>query len=381
MIRVTHLLILLFVALGSARANAQTLCRDLFATPMAQIDLAVRDLARLRLSLDLAQAQSPATPQLKALKKVYVQKEVALISYLESQGFMSRTEFMKQLKQEIAKAQSSETLEDSKKENEKNIERNKIRSAQIDGSVLVFHPIQPGRYRMGAPVAKVGVELTKPFAMAATQTTQVVWRKIVIASNRNFSARRGLLEEDPSRFKGQLRPVESVSYEEVQNWIAALNELALIDDPVVTKMMPGHKKGDFYRLPTEAEWEYVVRSQGPNWADFFYGQNPKALENYAWFLRNSGNETHDVALKMPLILNGRSFFDFHGNVWEFVSDWHQVKLSGGKDPTGPKTGQFRVIRGGSWNDETSGLQTWVRFMLEPQKRSDAYGFRLVRVSQ
>jgi formylglycine-generating enzyme required for sulfatase activity len=81
------------------------------------------------------------------------------------------------------------------------------------------------------------------------------------------------------------------------------------------------------RLPMEAEWEYAAR--GGN-ASSRYG----VLAEIAWFTRNSGNRTHDVARKLP---NGYGSYDMLGNVWEWVEDWGDGAYEPGHktDPSGP----------------------------------------------
>src|SRR5690606_36380357 len=139
---------------------------------------------------------------------------------------------------------------------------------------------------------------------------------------------------DPSNFTGALRPVEQVSYEDVQSWISALHLLSKSPEKGIEKelaeLIPGHKAGDIYRLPTEAEWEFVVRGRGQYNDKYHFGSQESQLGDYAWFYGNSGNQTHPVAQKKPLVIDGKEFYDMHGNVWEWTHDWYGNKLSGGK---------------------------------------------------
>jgi formylglycine-generating enzyme required for sulfatase activity len=101
------------------------------------------------------------------------------------------------------------------------------------------------------------------------------------------------------------------------------------------------------RLPTEAEWEYAARGGS---TEARYGN----LDEIAWYDRNSGNQTHDVGQKRA---NGFGLYDVLGNVWEWVNDWYDenyYQRSPSQDPQGPSGGQFRVLRGGSWNISASG---------------------------
>jgi formylglycine-generating enzyme required for sulfatase activity len=103
---------------------------------------------------------------------------------------------------------------------------------------------------------------------------------------------RRVIGKNPSYFRdfrGASLPVESVTWSEAQAYCKAVG----------------------MRLPTEAEWEYAAR--GGN-ASSRYG----VLAEIAWFTRNSGNRTHDVARELP---NGYGLYDMLGNVWEWVEDW------------------------------------------------------------
>ena len=136
---------------------------------------------------------------------------------------------------------------------------------------------------------------------------------------------------NPSNFKGEDRPVESVSWKDVQEFVKKLNE----------------KEGtDKYRLPSEAEWEYACRAGTQT--RYSFGDDESKLNEYAWYDKNSGSETHPVGQKKP---NPWGLYDMHGNVWEWVQDrWHGDYNGAPSDGSAWEdgSGSDRVDRGGSW---------------------------------
>jgi formylglycine-generating enzyme required for sulfatase activity len=122
------------------------------------------------------------------------------------------------------------------------------------------------------------------------------------------------------------------------------------------------------RLPTEAEWEYAARGGS---TETRYGN----LDDIAWYNQNSGNQTHDVAQKPP---NGFGLYDMLGNVWEWVNDWYDKNYyqnSPSQDPKGPASGQWRVLRGGSWGTYSRYVRVSNRYGCNPTVRNGPVGFR------
>jgi formylglycine-generating enzyme required for sulfatase activity len=277
---------------------------------------------------------------------------------------------------EEAKA-GRETERQFKEDHEKRVREVEEREL-VTGRRTVFHPIEPGKFMMGQVGKQIETEITRPFQMAATQTTQVVWRKVVSRAKEKFPGKYDALNADPSNFKGDLNPVEQVSYEDIQLWIQALNELAQAGDSVVQEAMPGHQPGEIIRLPTEAEWEFVVRVRGTANGVYHFGDGEADLERHGWFNANSGQTTHPVATRGPLVIDGQEFYDLHGNVWEWTQDWYDSTLKGGKDPRGPSTGSGRVVRGGCWYGSARDLRSGHRGGWGPGGRSSGVGFRLAR---
>jgi serine/threonine-protein kinase len=130
------------------------------------------------------------------------------------------------------------------------------------------------------------------------------------------------------------------------------------------------------RLPTEAEWEYAAR--GPDRYFYPWGNNAPSSTSASYY-RNVGDTT--AVGSYP---DGESWvgaLDMAGNVWEWVSDWYSADYyaaSPTENPTGPDTGDFRVLRGGSWfNIPDSSVRSAYRYWYDPDYRSGYIGFRCV----
>ena len=154
------------------------------------------------------------------------------------------------------------------------------------------------------------------FHIGETQVTQELWETVM-----------GI---NPSKFKGPKRPVEQVSWEDCQDFISRLNELT----------------GRSFRLPTEAEWEYAARGGQRSNGYKYAGSNN--IDDVAWYVGNSGIQTHDVGTKHA---NELGLYDMSGNVCEWCWDWYEgYSYSAQTNPIGPSSGSNRVNRGGSFFD-------------------------------
>ncbi len=166
-----------------------------------------------------------------------------------------------------------------------------------------------------------------------------------------------IMGSNPSYFKpGDNYPVESVSWNDVQGFITALNS----------------QVASTFRLPTEAEWEYAARSGGRE--EKYAGGDD--LVSLGWYEDNSESRTHEVGTKAP---NGLGIYDMSGNVWEWVSDWYDenyYSVSPRVNPQGPDTGLTRVARGGSWSDDARSCRASNRSLAVPGLRTNICGFRL-----
>jgi formylglycine-generating enzyme len=152
------------------------------------------------------------------------------------------------------------------------------------------------------------------------------------------------------------------------------------DDAVAYCKKLSEKEGKTYRLPTEAEWEYACRAETKTtWS---FGDDEASLGDYAWYDKNAYDigerYAHQVGLKKP---NAFGLYDMHGNVYEWCHDYFEedyYKQSPAKDPTGPTSGSFRVLRGGSWGTDSRIPRSAYRSRCGAGGRPDDVGFRLVR---
>ncbi len=221
-----------------------------------------------------------------------------------------------------------------------------VRTNPKDG--LRYVRIPAGTFRMGCspgddtncqdnekPVREV--RISKAFWMGQTAVTVGAYRRFAAATGKAM----------PSlTHSGDSLPMTAVNWAEAQ----------------------GYCEWAGMRLPTEAEWEYAARAgtTGARYAE---------LENVAWYRDNSDHKPHPVGQKTP---NGFKLYDMLGNVWEWTADWYEGTYTGSSpviDPTGPSTGERRVLRGGSWYSYASGVRASVRNVVHPAYRNDNIGFR------
>ena len=131
------------------------------------------------------------------------------------------------------------------------------------------------------------------------------------------------------------------------------------------------KEANGYRLPTEAEWEYIAREEGTS-TTTYSGSN--TINDVAWYSSNSSGKTHEVKVKNA---NWLGIYDMSGNVFEWCYDWYDTVNSSTAD-TGASSGSFRVIRGSSWRLIDVNCQVFRRFGDSPYYRKNDSGFRVVR---
>jgi len=217
-----------------------------------------------------------------------------------------------------------------------------------------FVLVKGGCYRMGNTFDNGGFD-EKPvhevclddFYMGTYETTQRQWKAVMGNNPSNFW------------FWGCNRPVEQVSWNDVQEFIRILNR----------------RTGKNFRLPTETEWEYAARSGGKR-EKYAGTSNDNELRDFAWFNANSGGKTHPVGRKRP---NGLGLYDMAGNVEEWVADWYDkdyYRTSPRKNPAGPKRGETKATRGGTCFSHLRTERVTQRHIVPPDYSDIFIGFRL-----
>ena len=206
--------------------------------------------------------------------------------------------------------------------------------------------ISAGQFTMGGDdFRRHPVMLTQPFYIGATEITQAQYEQVT--------------GQNPSYFKGAQLPVDMVSW----------------DDSVEFCKKLSTKSGYAVKLPTEAQWEYACRAGSK--AKYCFGDDPKLLDEYAWYEDNSDKKMHPAAQKKP---NAWGLYDMHGNVCEWCSDWYDEKYynSAKTDPTGPESGSRRILRGGGWLEHyPRDFYSATRGRSDPSITNMNNGFRVV----
>ncbi len=228
----------------------------------------------------------------------------------------------------------------------------------VNGVVQRMRWIAPGRFLMGSPKNEPGrddnegpqheVLIEEGFWLGDTPCTQMLW-KAVMGNN-------------PSLYRGPQRPVEKVAVEAVEQFLSRLSGLAA---------------GLTFRLPFEAEWEFACRA-GTTSSSYAALNTETALTEIAWFARHGGTGTKPVSQLRP---NANGLYDMLGNVWEWCAD-ELRRYAANADPIpaprDPATNtNYRVVRGGSWNDYARLVRSAHRFIDHPTGAYGNLGFRLV----
>ena len=211
------------------------------------------------------------------------------------------------------------------------------------------------------------VTLSNGFYVADDLTTQAQWKALMGTNPSWFSLGSGGATTDDFT-----RPVEFVSWNDLN--AASTGFFAKLNAATAAARPPGMT----FRLPTEAEWEYACRAGTTT--RFFWGDDPtyNTLSQYAWWSGDSGATTHPVGSLGAGSANPFGLFDMAGNVWEWCGDWYGPYTTATEtDPTGPATGSFHVVRGGSWFHGDTFCRSANRSYSGPDDRFSSIGFRVV----
>jgi formylglycine-generating enzyme required for sulfatase activity len=224
---------------------------------------------------------------------------------------------------------------------------------------------------MGSPRREAGrdpdetlhcVTLTRPFWMAVFPVTQAQLRAVTGITPSVFRA-KGRARENVAGLDTDDFPADSVTWAEAVAFCQALG-----------RRKGERASGNKYRLPTEAEWEYSCRA-GLASGRFHFGKS----------LRKSDANTERSGLGRPCPVgqyppNAFGLHDMHGNVAEWCADWYG-EIAGGDevDPHGPRLGEYRLLKGGSWQYDAADCRSAARDHCLPTSENSVIGFRVVRV--
>jgi formylglycine-generating enzyme required for sulfatase activity len=246
--------------------------------------------------------------------------------------------------------------------------------------------VEPGTFLMGSPLSEAErqddehqheVEITRSFYAGIYPVTQEHYQRIMGQNPSHYSSTSG--KDKVRDMDTRLFPVENVSWEGAVEFCRRLSELP--DERVIERT---------YRLPTEAEWEYVCRG-GPSIKKpappFHFGNSLSATQANFDGNHPYGRAAKGQYLERPTAVgcyppNSLGLHDLHGNVWEWCADWYGAEYyqwSPRQDPPGPENGERRVMRGGSWYNEGRDCRAAYRLDAAPGDRDSLGGFRVVLV--
>ncbi len=251
-------------------------------------------------------------------------------------------------------------------------------------------PPTQGQFWMGWGIEShpTQVEIQNHYWIAAFPTTQWQWRSAIELTGST-------LNPNPSRFRGNHRPVETITWDKCTKWLRALNDQPFIREQLDRLEAPSNANMEDSAswqlgLPSEAHWEWACRAKPydsirePNrWTmsltEYSNGDGPAALGECGWFNGNANRETHPVGSLKP---NPLGLYDMHGNVWEWCLDtwldsydalWHG--FSERDFSAFDESSRLRALRGGSWGGGPAGCRSAGRYGGHAGDSGGNLGFR------
>ena len=259
-------------------------------------------------------------------------------------------------------------------------------TVNLPGDVpLVMVYIPPGSFMMGSPLDERGrdgtspdedlhqVTLTRGYYIGKYEVTQAQWEAVM--------GRPPLEGCGTSYGVGDDYPVYCVSW--TYDITGAEGFLEKLNAHLVSTAQPG---AGLFRLPSDAEWERAARAGTQTRFSFGdvleCGDECEACsihDQYMWWCGNQSGHTEPVGSKLG---NSYGLHDMHGNISEWVQDWYTQSLGTNPqtDPTGPASGIYRVVRGGSWLNYAWGCRSADRHFYPPGFNGNLFGFRVARTN-
>ncbi len=340
-----YLIVILFLVFShNAFANV---CADLFWH--LPIEETIRELAELRLQLDLSQTSNETSLVLSALEIEFRQREKSLLQYLEKNKIMSFVELRKQIKYQISLIQNQ--AEKSQEIEARKLEMTALKDLQVSGRQGFFHFLNRENYK---------------FQLMSTKVTQIIWKKVADLINERLggakpsflSRKRVEVRITLTEHIGDLLPMHTVSFKDVDLWIKGLNELSKKGTPELKEIFPEHKHKDSYFLPGRFEYETV--EVFANFADY-------SLSDIAWYEGNSDKKIHPVGEKEPVSIDRQPFYDLLGNVQEWTNE-----------KTNVNSVAQRYYRGVDYTSAANKYSTHPRWFGEENSGYVNVGFRLAK---
>ncbi len=219
------------------------------------------------------------------------------------------------------------------------------------GVSFTMKPVEAGSFEMGSSSYSPAhmVTITKDYYIGETEVTQALWTAVT-----GYYPTQSGVSWTSGYGRGSNYPAYYISYNDVKSFLTQLNAMT----------------GVTFRMPTEAEWEFAARGGTKSQGYTYSGSN--TVSTVAWYSTYSSART--VKGKDA---NELGLYDMSGNVWEWCSDWYGSYSSYSQtDPTGPSSGNHRVVRGGDYNDSSSQCTVASRDYWSEGTRYTYVGFRL-----